>query len=738
MSVYLSPVGGAGAQFFDNNGNPLTGGKLYTYAAGTTTPQATYTSAAGSTFHTNPIVLDAAGRVPGSSEIWLADSQIYKFVLKDSNDVLLATWDQITGVNSNFVNYTTETEVQTATAGQTVFTLTTMSYAPGTGSLTVFVDGVNQYEGTSYLETNSTTVTFTAGLHVGALVKFTTAVQTTGNATDASVVSYTPPFTGSAATTVQDKLAQTVSVKDFGAVGDGVTDDTAAIQAAIDSLSASGGQIYIPKGTYSVTTELAVAGNYVEICLDQAAVLSYNTPTYQCFNWTGNYGQLTGGKLLGPASWDGANVAPTYAVVDIHGSGMTVGNIQLYNIRKVGIRFKDVDNGTVSKCLIFGNYPSASWTGTETVHYGVQCDPGTGDQGGNFNISNNNINTCVQGCFAGNYGSGQPIQGLVFSDNNVSDCWNHGIYLSDGHGAAITGNAFNRCQTPIAVTGSSHVVSSNTLYSKFAGSGTDQRDYVGISLRDPYECVVTSNTLRGNAFNNSSIIDLRNTALGNEIAYNIVSNNVIDCPTGTSVGIKINTVFAAQVYANTISNNIVKCVGRPSQGVIYLSASAGYATNNDVVGNKCVVIGETNGVALTNQTNSIVANNNISFECDLAAPATLGGIYISGSTGLQLNNNNVFVSSSWGTNIALRGVWEDAATAASYTQSNITRANLTKLTSATPFVFDTVGTVINEMGTDAPTVNAGVGSMWRRLNGGASTTLYIKESGSGGIGWVAK
>lgn len=62
MAVNLSMLAGAGAQFFDNNGDPLTGGKLYTYAAGTTSPQATYTSAAGVSAHSNPIILDAGGR----------------------------------------------------------------------------------------------------------------------------------------------------------------------------------------------------------------------------------------------------------------------------------------------------------------------------------------------------------------------------------------------------------------------------------------------------------------------------------------------------------------------------------------------------------------------------------------------------------------------------------------------------------------------------------------------------
>ena len=66
---------------------------------------------------------------------------------------------------------------------------------------------------------------------------------------DASQVAYEPPFTGSVATNVEDKLAQTVSVKDFGAVGDGVTDDYQAFQDAIDALPVSGGTITIPATT---------------------------------------------------------------------------------------------------------------------------------------------------------------------------------------------------------------------------------------------------------------------------------------------------------------------------------------------------------------------------------------------------------------------------------------------------------------------------------------------------------
>lgn len=151
MSVFLSPVGGAGAQFFDNNGNPLTGGKLYTYAAGTTTPQVTYTSSAGNVAHSNPVVLDAAGRVPGSSEIWLQFAP-YKFILKDSNDVTLGTWDNVSGLGAA----ETITENFTGNGTTIVFALTNAPYSEN--SMQIYINGVYQQRNT--YSVSGTTLTF--------------------------------------------------------------------------------------------------------------------------------------------------------------------------------------------------------------------------------------------------------------------------------------------------------------------------------------------------------------------------------------------------------------------------------------------------------------------------------------------------------------------------------------------------------------------------------------------------
>jgi len=82
-------------QNFDNNGNPLAGGKVYTYEAGTSTPKATYTDSGGLTANANPVILDSAGR----AAIWLGDGG-YKFILKTAADVTIDTEDNIGGTAS--------------------------------------------------------------------------------------------------------------------------------------------------------------------------------------------------------------------------------------------------------------------------------------------------------------------------------------------------------------------------------------------------------------------------------------------------------------------------------------------------------------------------------------------------------------------------------------------------------------------------------------------------------------
>jgi len=160
--VYLSPVGGVAAQFFDNNGIPLSGGKLYTYQAGTTTPQTTYTTIAGNVARTNPVVMDAAGRVPTGGEIWIT-SAAYKFVLKDTNDVLIATYDNIYGIGAAAY----QIQNFTGTGSQTVFTLSAASF--GENYTFVYINGVYQQKN-SY-DVSGTSLTFSQAPPLTSLIE---------------------------------------------------------------------------------------------------------------------------------------------------------------------------------------------------------------------------------------------------------------------------------------------------------------------------------------------------------------------------------------------------------------------------------------------------------------------------------------------------------------------------------------------------------------------------------------
>jgi len=153
MTVSLSPFYGVAGQLFNDNGDPLAGGTINTYLAGTTTNTPTYTTSAGNIAHTNPIVLDGAGRVP-SGEIWLTAGISYKFVVKDSAGVLIGTFDNVQGINQNvftdIVNYTGD-------GTQVSFTLPEAPLSEN--FINVFINGVYQFKNTFSI-TGGTTLLF--------------------------------------------------------------------------------------------------------------------------------------------------------------------------------------------------------------------------------------------------------------------------------------------------------------------------------------------------------------------------------------------------------------------------------------------------------------------------------------------------------------------------------------------------------------------------------------------------
>ena len=97
----------------DSNGDPLSGGKVYTYTAGTTTPVTTYKDKDGDTANANPVVLNSLGE----ADIYLTVST--KIVLKDSDDVTIWTLDNQEGAAVEVVAYSIVSTVASLSTGET-------------------------------------------------------------------------------------------------------------------------------------------------------------------------------------------------------------------------------------------------------------------------------------------------------------------------------------------------------------------------------------------------------------------------------------------------------------------------------------------------------------------------------------------------------------------------------------------------------------------------------------------
>jgi hypothetical protein len=145
-------------------------------------------------------------------------------------------------------------------SGDGVTTHFALSANPGAlNNLDVSVGGMSQRPGIDYTWSAGTTITFTTAPPTGTnnvLVRYMQGLPQ--GVTDSAASMFTQAGTGAVPRTGQDKMREHISVKDFGAAGNGSTDDTAAVQAAITYAQALGAEVFFPQGKYRTTSPIAI------------------------------------------------------------------------------------------------------------------------------------------------------------------------------------------------------------------------------------------------------------------------------------------------------------------------------------------------------------------------------------------------------------------------------------------------------------------------------------------------
>ena len=656
MAVSLSLLAGAGWQFFDDNGNPLSGGLLYTYEAGTATPLATYTDSNGNVANANPIVLDAAGR--SANQIWLNPAYSYKFILKTSLGITVWTEDDV----------------------------------PGYGS--------------------SADVTF---LQAG---------------------------TGAVARTVQSKLRDVVSVKDFGAVGDGVADDTAEIQAAVDHAHAlGGGVVTFPSGTYMVNASGNLtgiqmkSGVYINLTGAKLKALGANSPNYRLVYFTGvSDCGVIGGEIEGDRATNSASGE--------QGHGIYI----ILNCSRILI-----ENVTVSACFGDGIYIGRLCSDIRVLGCTV-----TNNRRNNISVVSAS-NVLIDGCDVSNANGVLPEAGIDV-EPNPGDAVSYNVIITNCsvYGNAKQGISFPApAPTPLIETA---VVSNCHIY----GNGAE-----GIRASYVLNLAITGCVIYNNA--GGGIYDTAALATSLSIDGNIIYGN-----TGSGIeGFSSGTIISN----NTIRNNTTWGIKWQNGQQVTISANIISDSGEDGIyyerAYNCAIVGNTvknsqkHGIFITGTATSsitrsrcVAISGNTVFASGLLTDNTYSGIRLDANANTCTVTGNTVERAASG-NQPLHAIYADdisviivgnltnngaksgnsqvrrvAVQPASFLNSPnfLSHVLAERVFPGTTFTaFITSGTGSPEGAQSAP-----VGSIWMRTDGGAGTTLYVKESGASNTGWVAK
>ena len=430
----------------------------------------------------------------------------------------------------------------------------TVESAGSKNNIQVYVDGVYQNKATFSI--SGATLTFTEAPPLNSAIEFIVGNAVTSLTTDPAVVNYNQGGTGAQDRTLTSKLQDTVSVKDFGAVGNGVADDTAAIQAAFDLLAVgtiSG--VYFPTGDYFVSPASGTT------------CFQFSTPTTDFqVNPIGYliYGDGNGSRILidnaaadnvfiaGPALTGATDFIDNLTFRDMRIESKTVAGLSRYaTMTNYGRAFNvaRIRRSQFENITFYGVQPFFQKTsGEDSNNTYVQqirirgCSS-VGHQSGFVNwespaysstIENNNIEAGNLGIKIGT-SSGQSSFQLNILNNTIQSnggTW-CGLRLNWTSACSIIGNYFESNRASASVATQAIVIQNNTNSSSlvidsnlFSQSVTSVNGYSSPFYHVRLDEVNDTILLRGNTFTGGNGVELTDTSTGHLVVINSRMNVV--------------------------------------------------------------------------------------------------------------------------------------------------------------------------------------------------------------------
>jgi polygalacturonase len=412
----------------------------------------------------------------------------------------------------------------------------------------VYVDGVYQNKDT--YSVSGVVVTFSEAPPLNSAIEIVYPTNTdTLNGTTADLITYNQKGTGAQDRTLTNKLQESVSVKDFGATGDGSTDDTAAIQAAFTANTS--GAVYIPSGTYKCTSTLSIS-----------------SPSNMVI-----FGE---GKIQFPT----AVLASSITQITVSaGSNVTISGISFEILNHIGVfsdtytaigvQFRDTDNVVIENCKFYrhsfhalhqlgGDYFNVQGCYFENIGgNGYSTDRFDIAGGTNYNYPQHCVfsNNIVRGCLDSFVGMHNASYVTIDGNTLQKQGSIAGRSGNTGYGIDLPGTQY------VSVTGNI-ILGEETSTSTFSGFAINVHDFLGfncefvtidgnsikgtqgISVEDTIQEIVISNNTFNQAYNAILMHNVQNVSILGNIIKNS-RNNGIDCVTlGTGSGKVDNCLIA--------------------------------------------------------------------------------------------------------------------------------------------------------------------------------------------------